>query len=51
VYVLSTRSRRYLVGPRRVQVSNGRALVWLGKDLAFLKGKKVMLEVYLLEEG
>ena len=48
---MSTRSRRYLVGPRRVQVSNGRAMVWLGKDLAFLKGRKVMLEVYVLEEG
>jgi len=40
----------YLVGPRKVQVDKlGRAYVWLGKNLADLKGRKVLIELIVLE--
>ena len=40
----------YLVGPRKVQVDKlGRAYIWLGKDFIKLKGKKVMIELIVLE--
>ena len=40
----------YVLGPRKVQVDKlGRAYVWLGKDFIKLKGKKVMIELIVLE--
>jgi len=40
----------YVLGPRKVQVDrHGRAYVWLGKDFIKLKGKKVMIELIVLE--
>lgn len=40
----------YRVGPRKVQVDRlGRAYVWLGKDFVKLKGRKVMIELVVLE--
>lgn len=39
----------YYVGPRKVSVvGRGEPIVYLGKDLASLIGKKVMLEVRVI---
>jgi hypothetical protein len=42
-------TKEYWVGPRKVTIVGGRAAVFLGKDFAHLRGKKVMVRVVLLE--
>ncbi|NPA98031.1 MAG: hypothetical protein GXO43_01495 [Crenarchaeota archaeon] len=42
----------YKVGPKKVaRISGGLAGIYLPKDLAFLRGKKVMITIEVLEES